>query len=532
MKNPDSETPEKLRGGFYTPKHIAELLATWAASGARHVLEPSAGDGIFLKILGELDSPPKEVSAVEIDPVEAGKAGEYFRGFQGRLVCQDYLDFEPEKPVDAVVGNPPFIRYQYLSAGTQLKAQALYETLGLRFTKHTNAWVPFLVKSLSELEPGGRLAMVIPAELLNVLHAGAAREYLLRTCESILVLDTDDLLFDGTLQRTILLAAVRRGEHFSGRPLVAFEKVSSDTIKSSTLAEIYAKAHFIAREVSPDKWMDGLLTSEERDVLYALCAHPNVSAFNDLATVQVGIVTGANSFFVVSKSVADEYSLHKYLRPMFGRSSHVRGLSYTEADHQTNMDTEVPCLFLDLNAYTWDELSSSVQEYLIFGESLGLHKRYKTRIRKPWWKVPSVYPTSIGLLKRASEAPRLIANEMQALTTDTAYRIDSKLEPKVLTVGWLNSLTLLACELNGRTYGGGVLELVPSEIRRTPIPAIKDAKSFSDLDIALRRGASIEELMSRQNEVIAKSTGLDLSALSILENARQKMLVRRTRKAN
>ena len=101
-----------------------------------------------------------------------------------------------------------------------------------------------------------------------------------------------------------------------------------------------------------------------------------------------------------------------------------------------------------------------------------------------------------------------------------------------MTVGWLNSLTLLACELNGRTYGGGVLELVPSEIRRTPIPAIKDAKSFSDLDIALRRGASIEELMSRQNEVIAKSTGLDLSALSILENARQKMLVRRMRKAN
>ena len=89
MKNPDSETPEKLRGGFYTPKHIAELLATWAASGARHVLEPSAGDGIFLKILEELDSPPKEVSAVGIDPVEAGKAGEYFRGIQGRLVCQD-----------------------------------------------------------------------------------------------------------------------------------------------------------------------------------------------------------------------------------------------------------------------------------------------------------------------------------------------------------------------------------------------------------------------------------------------------------
>lgn len=532
MRNPDSETPEKLRGGFYTPKHIADLLATWAANGARHVLEPSVGDGIFLKVLGELDTPPKEVSAVEIDPVEARKANEHFHGLQGKLVCQDYLDFETEKPVDAVVGNPPFIRYQYLSASTQIKAQAIYKALGLSFTKHTNAWVPFLVKSLSELEPGGRLAMVIPAELLNVLHAGAAREYLLRTCESILVLDTDELLFDGTLQRTVLLAAVRKDKHFSRRPTIAFEKVSSDTIKSSTLEEISAKAHFVERDVSPDKWMDGLLTSEEREVFYTLSTHPSVSSFRDIATVQVGIVTGANSFFVVSQSVADEFSLHKYLRPMFGRSSHVRGLSYTEVDHQTNLDMEMPCLFLDLNSYTWDELSPNVQEYLSLGESIGLHKRYKTRIRKPWWHVPSVYSTSIGLLKRASEAPRLIANEMQALTTDTAYRITSKLDPKVLTTGWLNSLTLLACELNGRTYGGGVLELVPSEIRRTPVPTIKDAKSFGDLDLALRGGASIAELMPRQNELIAKSTGLDLTALSILENARQKMLLRRTGKTN
>ncbi len=530
MRSPSEETPEKLRGGFYTPKHIAAFLARWAAIGARHTLEPSAGDGVFLRALSALEVPPCEVTAVELNSIEASKAQQSLQDLSGRILNQDYLDYEPDKPIDSIVGNPPFIRYQYLNAHTQLKAQALYSTLGLHFTKHTNAWVPFLIKSLSELQPGGRLAMVVPAELLNVLHAGAAREYLLRTCESVLIVDTDALLFEGTLQRTVLLAAVRRREGFKGKPSVAFEKISSASLMSLSLTDVYESARFVDREVSSDKWMDGLLTNQEREALTLVANHPSVKQFSDLATVQVGIVTGANSFFVVNRSLADEFNLAQYVRPMFGRSSHVQGLSYTNVDHHRNLDAGLPCLFLDLNSYRWEELTPGVQEYLRLGESQGLHLRYKTRIRDPWWHVPSVYSTDIALLKRANEAPRLISNEKKALTTDTAYRIQSKIRPDLLAASWLNSLTLLACELNGRTYGGGVLELVPSEIRKTPIPISGDGADFSKLDLDLRNGKPIQEILKQQNESTALSTGIDRDALLLLEGARQKMVTRRTRR--
>lgn len=49
MKPLESESLEKLCGGFYTPKHIAEFLGKWAVAGAKNVLEPSAGDGVFYK---------------------------------------------------------------------------------------------------------------------------------------------------------------------------------------------------------------------------------------------------------------------------------------------------------------------------------------------------------------------------------------------------------------------------------------------------------------------------------------------------
>lgn len=530
MKNSSEETAQKLRGGFYTPKYIAEFLTRWAVSGAKHVLEPSAGDGVFLNVMTELEFPPEEVTAVELDSTEAEKARQNLGRLSGEVLNQDYLDFSSPKPIDAIVGNPPFIRYQYLSGHTQEKAQTLYKTLGLRFTKHTNAWVPFLIKCLSELQPGGRLAMVVPAELLNILHAGAAREYLLKTCETVLILDTDALLFDGTLQRTVLLAAVRRREGFAGNSSVAFERISTSSFSRFSLAEIYESAQFRDYVVSSEKWMDGLLTSQEREAYALVSSNSCIRRFSDIATVQVGIVTGANSFFVVDRAEADRYDLHRYLRPMFGRSSLVQGISYTEVDHHNNIEAGLPCLFLDLNTYEWEDLNPGVQAYLRRGESLGLHLRYKTRIRDPWWRVPSVYSTDVALLKRANEAPRLISNEIEALTTDTAYRITSKLHPHILTSCWLNSLTLLACELNGRTYGGGVLELVPSEIRKTSIPICDDKAAFAKLDESLRKGIPIQELLAQQNEHIASSTGIDADALLVLEAARQKLVNRRTRR--
>ena len=45
-----NETEQKLRGGYYTPLDIATFLARWVQqSGAKIVLEPSCGDGVFLK---------------------------------------------------------------------------------------------------------------------------------------------------------------------------------------------------------------------------------------------------------------------------------------------------------------------------------------------------------------------------------------------------------------------------------------------------------------------------------------------------
>ena len=52
-------------------------------------------------------------------------------------------------------------------------------SLGLRPTRLTNAWVPFVVAAAMLVRDGGRVGLVLPAELLQVTYAAPLRDFLL-----------------------------------------------------------------------------------------------------------------------------------------------------------------------------------------------------------------------------------------------------------------------------------------------------------------------------------------------------------------
>ena len=55
---------------------------------------------------------------------------------------------------EAVVGNPPFIRYQLFSGEVRERALTLASRLGADFNGLSASWAPFLVASASLLKPG------------------------------------------------------------------------------------------------------------------------------------------------------------------------------------------------------------------------------------------------------------------------------------------------------------------------------------------------------------------------------------------
>jgi adenine-specific DNA-methyltransferase len=567
----DQETAEKLRGGYYTPPPLAMLLTRWALSaGANRILEPSCGDGAFLRAIealldsGQIDSQPT-IDAIELIPAEAAKAQQVVarlraRGMHARVEQADFFAWMEKQPArarwDAIIGNPPYIRYQYLHEQQQELAAAVFRRAGVPYTKRTNAWVPFVIAGVTRLSPGGRLGMVLPAELLHIMHADGLRLLLEQEMSYVSILDLRDLVFEGTLQGVLLVRATKRRDRgfqpLTWRPTRAHQPQLPFTDGTAGLVHIHqlktqedlSQAAEMASPVSRTRaplrgrWTRGLLAPHEMELLTYLEMQPWARRFVDLASVDVGIVTGANKFFVVDAMTARTYGLTHIASPMLARSEFIKGIAYNRDDQQHNENAGKAVLFLQFPNIPKHQLPQGTQDYLNFGEEQGLHTRYKCRIRDPWYTVPYVWVSDIALLKRCHHFPRLVLNEAGAYSTDTAYRITMSDQyrgrEKDLVFSFLNSLTLLCAELEGRHYGGGVLELVPTEIEHLVLPLVQSTEEqFSTLDRLVRQSASAEQILGYTDPlVLGPGTPANLSPHEILtlREARRRLHDRRLRR--
>ena len=157
---------EKLRGAYYTPPAIASFILHWGINGGNNadILEPSCGDGVFLECMRDENMHFNTVTAVEYEATEADKA-RALDLHDSEVINQDFHRFclDTEKRFDLVVGNPPFIRYQYYDANQQKLADEIFKNAKLKRTKLTNAWVTFVVGCTQLLRDNGKMGFVIPS---------------------------------------------------------------------------------------------------------------------------------------------------------------------------------------------------------------------------------------------------------------------------------------------------------------------------------------------------------------------------------
>jgi len=491
-------TYQKLRGGYYTPKPIADFLGRWAIQASvAEVLEPSCGDGIVLQAAAEAlierGAGAQEVAdclhGVEFDRQEAQKAVDRLRvldvpSVPDQIHTGDFFTYcksqlANKRQFDAVIGNPPFIRYQNFPEDQRVTAFGLMARVGLKPNRLTNSWVPFLVASSLLLKPHGRLAMVIPAELLQVNYAAQLRRFLSEYYSNITLITFKKLVFEGIQQEIVLLLGERNGDEHTG----------IRTIELDGVADLAAYEHteFSTDNLKPmyhstEKWTQYFLDQPEIELLRTLRYHPNLTTAGDVIDVDVGIVTGLNEFFVLTEQQIKQHSLEAHTQPIVGRSGHIQGVIFAESDWANNVEKQLPAFLLAFPDLPFDRLPKPVQDYVASGEQRQFHTGYKCRIRNRWYILPSIWAPDAFMLRQIHHYPRIIVNQAQATSTDTIHRVRLRNGTKVevIALGFLNSLTFAFSEVIGRSYGGGVLELEPNEAELLPLP-LKGADQL-DLD--------------------------------------------------
>jgi adenine-specific DNA methylase len=457
-----SPTDDKLRGGYYTPAPIAEFVSGWVAKAGPALLEPSCGDGNILVFLAQHS---QQTVGVELVHDEAARASTR-TGLD--VVEHDlFVWFSAAKRAafDGVAGNPPYIRFGHWTEPSRGAALALMRSAGLHPNKLTNAWVPFVVASVLACRKGGRIGLVLPAELMQVGYASELRQYLIDTCSKVTVVCFNRLVFPGILQEVVLLLA-ERGEGPAHIQVLEVEDAAALAgLQIDNDPEVRAPLH------ESEKWTKYFLARHEIEALRSLRADDRLSPLERFASVDVGVVTGRNSFFVMTPEEAKVRQVEDLTIPLVSRSAQVVGLSYSEQDGCDFEAQGGKTLLLDARDVDPDK-HAGLGNYIRIGEQHEVHTGYKCRIRKQWWVVPSIWQADAFMLRQIYTHPRIIANTTTATSTDTVHRLRlaDGVDPLKLAAVAINSITFAVSEIVGRSYGGGVLELEPSEAEELPIP--------------------------------------------------------------
>ena len=129
-----------------------------------------------------------------------------------------------------------------------------------------------------------------------------------------------------------------------------------------------------------------------------------------------------------------------------------------------------------------------------------MNRGYKCSVRTPWYAVPSVYVPDAFVFRQIYDFPRIVLNRAEATATDTIHRLRSYgSDPSAIVANSYSYLTAASAEIEGRSYGGGVLELEPTEAEKLLMPAtLGDAMPIEESDGLIRAGRL--EAVSRRKQ--------------------------------
>ena len=492
-----------------------------------HILEPSCGDGSFLAALETSlshNNCEAYIEAVELDPkVGEDTAVKYPRV---NFFNKDFLFWEPKQKFDLVIGNPPYIVRKRLNSSQAEKCKYIHVTTGLKDREVANIWTSFVIKSAEMLFDNGVLAFVLPTELLQVNYSKEIRNYLLKNFARLEIISFRNLAFEFIEQDTVILIGYKK--HADEAGLYFSEASSIDELNSEEL--IFNKQH----GDHDIKWSSYIFAEDEISFIKAIS--DKLLKVSDLCSSVAGIVTAANGYFILSQEEVEKYDLSKYVKHIIQKGMYVNGSAeLLTKDYELLKSSNKPCYILDLNNIPEDSFTERLRAYLQIGEQKNIPERYKCKLRQRWFDVPSIWKSEGFFFKRGHHYPKFLVNKADVHVTDSAYRIKMKDGEDVesFAMSFYNSLTLLFSELNGRYYGGGVLEITPNEFKGLPIPRYKanqgDYKNFIQ---EFKKKSSIENfVVSNNNKVFSSVDGITESDISHIHKLYKKVKNRRLRRS-
>ena len=500
----NKETRQRL-GSIYTPPDFAQILVSWAIQKPDHkVLDMGVGEGVFsfaaYRRLVELGacapSAQAQIYGAEIDPSTYARFLELSRNLGVRFPGLQQVDFfDANFPsVDAVIGNPPYVRRIYLENIDQIRQKVFTKNREVdrnSISRLADLYVYFLLYASTFLKPEGRLGIITADPWLNVEYGDGFKKFLLQNFEIESLISLDRRVFSNAQVKPVLILATRK-ERVDLEKYVRFIRVKNN-LPVRALQKVWhqqypksgniVRSHIKGRDLKyHTPWGVYLKTPE---IYNKLASHSMMVPLDRLANTRIGIQTLAKDFFVLTSEQAKSAKIeNEYLSPL-AQSSRYFDSPVIEAG------TEPQFYILYCSKNKDDLHGTHVLKYILQGESrkvtvrgkgttvIGYHnkERIKKSGRTPWYNLKThldrrgrasiliprlLYRTYTVLWNQAKFVPGELFIEFLPLSL-------SKIRLTVYLAILTSSITEIMLRFHAQVYGGGTYNINPGQIKNVPI---------------------------------------------------------------
>jgi adenine-specific DNA-methyltransferase len=502
------ESREMLRekGQFWTPAWVAEAMVHYVvADSARVIFDPAVGEGAFFraaKAVAGQRGEPLALRGTEIDPVALAAAR------QNGLTSDDLAHVEmadflgtitggrmllgntsvaagiSEPALPAIVANPPYIRHHRVAKETKERLQAYGRMVtGSTLDGRAGYHIYFLLHALRRLEPGGRLAFIMPADTVEGVFSATLWQWITRRyrLDAVATFSPDATPFPGVDTNAVVLMlrnAAPSDEFWWARCRVP-ETDGLVTWVRSGFAETMDESLVIHRRTIAE----GLATGLSRPPQGEIYCGPILA---DYAMVLRGIATGDNDFFFLTRAQTRHLGIpDTFLRRAIGRTRDLPGNVGTLTTELLDaLDAAGrPTFLFSPDARPLGAFPPAVRAYLEEGAQRGVSARPLISQRNPWYKMEVREPPSFLFAYLGRRNSRFIRNRAGAvpLTVFLCVYAREGVDPDKLWSVLDRPQTVANLARVGKSYGDGAIKVEPRALERLPLP--EDAVAAAGLTV-------------------------------------------------
>lgn len=443
----------------FTPADLAQcMVEAVGLAGPKSWLEPSYGEGVFLKAIADAGVSKLDVTALELSKRNVRLVKSLAMCFPGTEAL-GWLR-RSDRHFDAVIGNPPYASASDLSIPMRREVgRVINPATGISVGLTANLWLAFLLRSIDRLNEGGTLALVLPASWDYASYAASVKDWLPMQFRSFATFRSDRPLFPEVTEGSVVIL----GQGFRKPHQLSARYECKDRASTCAAIRRFAvpwppQAQEVRASVPRRHQAEQVLLSS-------------------FLKIRLGGVTGDSKYFVMSEAKRRKLGLPlTSVQPVVTKARHLVTASIDRAKWEALREDQEPVWLF--RPTTRALKARAVIEYLKLDQEDGGCNREsgKVKARDPWYQTP-LPPHPHAFISGVSDGGvALTFCDMDGLNaTNTIYVVTFRPNlslPQRYAIGAhiLSEEFSVQAALVRRRYAGGLLKFEPGDILRQSIP--------------------------------------------------------------